>query len=840
MIQNNSQRIFLIITTAAMIISGNLVLAYPQTDSNLILKLKITPANLEATTSTHKIGYVWFENKQGNPISFPKDTTISLESANTGLISVPSEITIPATSEFGVFEVQTHGIKGMTSVLASYGDYDAIDTVIIGEQNADVENNLRLIINLPTTEMNVNSEMPFSFYLVNMDGQIMQAPFDIDVTVDYEESLVDVKADNLLIEKGNSYIWGSIKTKDKVGNAFLRASVDKLGIDEAKEIKISSSLPSSLKVNIFPEKIPATLTRDIDVIVSLIDSDGLPTLAQEDVKLEFFSDDESINNQIDKRVKEQSLSSTIKKGEFSYRFSQKIDLFKENKTITIGAATKGLGVATDTFETVKPITTNNPIAENKTMQVYTLDKIPTKSKAVAIYQIGTLVEHIDDDKDTEETTATDKKEFFPLIVNENYDSVGSNQKINIISSNNFLVKILDTGEISATSSYGAASIETGQETGQVLLSATIKGIGSSSAITEVINTLKQEGTIIFSPTGKDAILFDKNGRFDLFVISTDSKGRPTMVENEIRYLITPINEIVNIQKGHTFTHVNFQGNSIQSEGDETVNIKTVPIGESADAGLEASNVYVKDPTAKLKVVTPHAVMNSESDYFGIVQLVDFHYNPVILGNDLRVKLGPSKADMLDLPDSVIIPAGHSYAEFPVSTFDKVGSVNIIASGKGIVSADTKVEIKSLATKLRISIGSVNEPVPIDQPAELKIYVDDELQNAVSGATVKVISSDSSVTPDTVITQQDGSAVIKFKPKQTPKTSLQILAFAEGYSEEQKTFDFDVQPSLEEKKTEIPQWVIYAGVGIVAAIAAGMIFVLRKPKKTLEDEEDIYE
>jgi rhamnose utilization protein RhaD (predicted bifunctional aldolase and dehydrogenase) len=106
--------------------------------------------------------------------------------------------------------------------------------------------------------------------------------------------------------------------------------------------------------------------------------------------------------------------------------------------------------------------------------------------------------------------------------------------------------------------------------------------------------------------------------------------------------------------------------------------------------------------------------------------------------------------------------------------------------------------------------------------------------------VKVISSDSSVTPDTVITQQDGSAVIKFKPKQTPKTSLQILAFAEGYSEEQKTFDFDVQPSLEEKKTEIPQWVIYAGVGIVAAIAAGMIFVLRKPKKTLEDEEDIYE
>ncbi|HXG73463.1 MAG TPA: hypothetical protein VNK44_01405 [Candidatus Nitrosotenuis sp.] len=838
MIQRNSQRIFLIITTAAMIISGNLILAHPQTDSSITLKLKIVPSNIESAPSTHKIGYVWFENKQGNPLSFPKDTAISLESTNTGLISVPSEITIPAASEFGVFEIQTRGTKGMASVIASYGDHDAIDTIIVGEQSVGVEDSLKLIINLPTIEMNVNSEMPFSLYLVNTDSQIMQAPFDIDVSIDYEENLIDVKTDNLLIEKGNSYIWGSIKTKDKVGNAFLRATVDKLGIDEAKEIKISSSLPSSLKVNIFPEKIPATLTRDIDVIVSLVDSDGLPTLAQEDVKLEFFSDDESINNQIDKRIKEQSLSSTIKKGEFSYRFSQKLDLFKENKTITIGAATKGLGVATDTFETVKPITTNNPIAENKTMRVYALDKIPTKSKTVAIYQIGTLVEHTDDD--TEDAGTTGKKEFFPLIVNENYDSVGSNQKINIISSNNLLVKILETGQIGATSSYGAASIETGQETGQVLLSATIKGIGSSSAITEVINTLKQEGTIIFSPTGKDAILFDKNGKFDLFVIATDSKGRPTMVENEIRYLITPINEIINIQKGHTFTHLNFQGNSIQSEEDKTVNIKTVPIGESADPGLEASNAYVKDPTAKLIVFTPNSVMNSESDYVGIVQLVDFHGNPVILGNDLRVKLGSSKADMLDLPDSVTISAGHSYAEFVVSTLDKAGNVDIVASGKGIVSANTAVEIKPLATKLRISIGSVNEPVPIHQPAELKIYVDDELQNAVSGATVKVISSDSSVTPDTVTTQQDGSAIIKFNPKQTPKTSLQILAYAEGYGQEQKTFDFEVQPSVEEKKTEIPQWIIYGGVGIVAAISAGLIFVLRKPKKTLEDEEDIYE
>ncbi len=55
-----------------------------------------------------------------------------------------------------------------------------------------------------------------------------------------------------VIKKGNSYVWGTITTKDKVGNAFVRASSDKLGADEAKEIKISSSAPASLAVHIFP------------------------------------------------------------------------------------------------------------------------------------------------------------------------------------------------------------------------------------------------------------------------------------------------------------------------------------------------------------------------------------------------------------------------------------------------------------------------------------------------------------------------------------------------------------------------------------------------------------
>lgn len=840
MIKAVSLKISFVFGLIFMLISGNTLLVHSQTDdsANLSLRLKISPSNVEAGDQSHKIGYVGFANKHGGMVKISKDVTIHLESNNEAVASVPSQVTIPAGSEFTVFDIRTANTMGSAKIFASHRDEKTYDTIFVGT-SSDFANDIRLVINLPTNEMNVNSEMPFSLYLQNSDGDITQAPFDISVSLDYEDDLIGIDANDNIIKKGNSYVWGTIKSNDKVGNAFIRATSDKLGFDEAKEIRISSSLPSSLSVEIFPEKIPATLKRDIDVIVSLIDSDGQPTLTQEDIKLQFFSDDDSIGNQIDRNFKESQIAPVIKKGQFSYHFSQRLDFIKENKTITIGATTKGLGVASDTFTTVRPYTTSNPLAENKTMQLFTLSKIPTKSQTIAVFQIGTLLpKQADNNDQSQQTPEQTEKEFYPLIINENYDSDGSDKKINLISSNDLLLKIKEMGNIDATSSYGTAIIESGQETGQVVLSSTIKGIGSTSTPTEVINTLKQEKTMVFSPTGNNAILFDKNGYFDLFIISLDMKDRPTIVENEIRYLMTPINEILTIEKNKTFSHVVFQGSLIQSEDQETITIKTVPIGESADTDLEAQNTFAKEPTAKLQFDMPFETLNTnDGKYVGVVQILDFQDNPITLSNDLRVKISPSSLGVIEVPDYIIIPSGRFFAEFPIETKGKADTLTLDASSKGIVGTITEIKTESIITKLKISIGSVNEPVQVDQPTDLKIYVDDEQENSVSGATIRVISDNSSVSPNTITTKEDGSAVIQFNAHNAPKISLQILASADGYSEEQKTFEFDVQQSVEVKQTELPEWLIYAGIGVVATVVVGMIIFLRKPKLQLEDEEE---
>lgn len=829
MIRELCLKTLLVALFACILLLGNLMLVTAQTSASNNLMIKIAPSAVEVSEKSHKIGAVGFINKHGIPAQAQSDITVHLKSEDTGIAEVPAEVTIPAGHDTAIFEIIAKK-AGQTKVFASYGNSMASDVLVVGGKY-DGENDLRIIVNIPASEMNVNSEVPFSLYLENSSGEISQAPFDIGISLEYEDSLIDVHLNEDSIRKGNSYVLGTIKSLDKVGNAFIRATADSIGFDEAKQIKISSSLPSSLAIDIFPDKVPATLKRDIDVIVSLVDLEGLPALAQQDVHLQFFSDDQSIGDQMDRIIKESNLNPMIKKGEFSYRLHLNLDHYEADKTSTIGVTTKGLGIAMDTFTTVTPITTGNPLAENKTMQMYALEKIPTRSQSVAIFQIGTLL----DDPQTE----TEEKEFRPLIVNENYDSAGSEQKISMISSDSLLLRMLEIGKIASTSSYGTTIIETGQETGQVVISSTIKGIGAASATTEVINTLKQEKTAIFSPTGGDSILFDRDGFFDLYLISLDSKGRPTVAENEIRYLLTPINEILPIKKGTTSSHMHFPGSTIQQDGQKTITIKTIPIGESANADFEAENTFGVLPTAHLVLYVPFATLGPGSpQHTGTVQVLDLHGAPIQLPNDLRVKLTQSNLGVFQIPDSVTISKGQSYAEFPISTTEKDGKIALEATARGIVGAKADLESKSVIAKLKVSIGSVNEPLQVDQPAELKIYVDDDGQNGVGGATLKIVSSNSSISPDTIVTGDDGSATVHLSASNGPAASLQILATAEGFTGDEKTFKFSVS-AAEEKKTELPEWALYAGVGAAAAIGIGMALFLRKPKKQ-DEEDEIYD
>jgi len=837
--------------TSAQILSGN-----------VSVEVRLAPSQIEAEEGTYSIGYVNLVNRAGVPVKPLQDVTIRLSSAYSDIASVPEFVTIKTNDVYTTFDVKVGDAEGTTTIFANYGGQTVFQELLVGEIKIDLPDNLELVIHLPSALMHVDSEMPFSVFLQNTEGVVIQAPYDIPIILDYEDSLVSLNENQWIIKKGAYYAWGVVSTGDLVGTAFIRASQDELNIHTAEGIKISSSLPTGLKVNVFPQIVAKELDRNLDIVVSLIDSQGLPALAQEDVYLEFFADNTYVGEQIDETIKEARTNGIIKKGDFSYHFREELNLNNQGNEITIGASAKGLGIAFDCFLMRDAYTTENPVAVKKTMHVFALDQIPSNSQTVGVYQIGTLIGLPDDDEldelddepcidlerfDIDQNDNSNIVEFHPILSNENLSSEGSFQKINLISSNSLLLNIEQVGNVESGTSYGTAKIQSGQETGTASLSSTIKGIGSATSPTNIVNTLKHHVTMIFSPIGSNTILFDKNGKFDLFVISLDGNNRPTFVENKAKYLLLPINELVEIEKERTFAHANFPSESFATNDVDPVTMEAIPVGVSADESLKAETSYNRNPSSQVQIILPYDEIDADSNspYIGIVQLVDLRGNPIIVSNELKVKLESTLPDGADpfvqTPRFVTIKNGSSFVEFDITPLGPMGDSGIAANSNGVIGSEVTFTTRSFLTKLSISAGSVDEPLVPGESVELKVYVDDQYLESVPGAALKIVADkNETVTPTKIQTEADGSAKIHFIPSRESEIfSFEIFATAEGYVDDKKTFRYTVATDGSGNggfALGVPDWLIYVGIAIVVVIVAIMVVFLKKPKRA-DDEED---
>jgi len=691
-----------------------------------------------------------------------------------------------------------------------------------------------------------------------------------------------------------------LSAHERVGNTFLRAIHEESGLDIAKSIEISSTLPTTIQLSIFPKLIPAEVDRTLDIFVTVVDSDGNPTKTPDDIPLDFFSSEQyPLGDALDETVK--SEKPMIKKGEFGYLLREKFSL--QNllaNDILIGVSAEGYGTATDTFRTVgesiemghKIKRTVNNVYDfgfdikdyRNTVNVFGLDKIPSNATAFFTYQLSMVEDDEDDDgfrpdgssieihsecsEETEETTSgsgsdsseitrnteldpeniilysidcLEEDELYPMQSNENQYSDGYVQLLNVISSDNEIAKISDGGKILSSYSYGTAQVTTGQKTGSVTISTTVNGVGTGSFTTDVINTLEQKEVRIFSPTGEDSIIFDRDGFFDVFLIALDGNERPKVMKETAKYLVTPTNGLIEINKGDTFSFTQLRSDSFDVSVSETkITLIVEPIGENADLSLEGSTTFTTQPSTKMQVILPLVKINANHpDNIGVVQLVDLQGNPVIPKFDVKSKIVSSQNTVVQIIDDAIIPKGTSYATFSIKTTGSIGDAIISASAKGVNGTSLELNTASSQSQLQIFTGGLSEEIPANESIEFKLFVDDENADSISGASIKIITDDSvSITPDVVRTSSDGSAIVSLTAFEGPTISFDIIATAEGYAEGQDTFTVNVdapEKTFDAIDLELPEWIIYIVIGGILMVGVVVFMFLKKSKTDLEEE-----
>ena len=831
--------------------------------SDYSIKLAISPSHIEEGPSKHPIGYLYVLSKSGIPITSSRDVSISLISDDPLIASVPEKIILKANEEYASFDVTTGTFTGDTIITATLNSKTTFQEIQVGNAETHLPDDLILELNIPTDEMHVNSKMPFSVYLRTSDGYVIRAPFDIDVNLEYERSLAVPNSDMMTIKKGEYYTWGTLETNEKVGNTFLRAIQNESNLDTAKSVKISSTLPTSLAIDVFPKLITAEVEKKLDIFVSVIDSDGNPTITPEDIELNFFSNDQySVGDKLDDTMKE--VKTVIKKGQFGYYLRQDLNLSNLlANDIVIGVSAEGYGIATDTFSTVgKSINIDNDKITEKDIRLFVPERMPSNATSIVTYQIN-AIENDDDDVDedgnliTDETESTgdtededkiilsmddlEDGEFYPIQTNENYYANGYVKKLDVISGDNNLVTVKDIGKIEVGNSFGTAIISAGQKSGPVLISASVQGVGSDSVLTEVVNALEQKEARIFSPTGQDSILFDRDGNFDVFLIAIDSKDRPKVLKHDSKYLVTPTNGIIEIKKDSTFAFSKLYSDSFTiTEEENMIDLKVVPIGEGADLSLETEKTFVTQPSSKMLIILPLGEINANHENnLGIVQIVDLQGNPIIPSFDVKSKIISSEESIVQIINDAVIPSGISYATFPIETTGIIGNSVISASAKSVIGTEGEISTGSSLTQLKIFTSGLDELIPVDQPINIKLFIDDENAESVAGALIKIETDGNSlVNPDVIRTGPDGSAVVSLTAINGPSISLNLIATAEGYSEGKDTLTINVDSpdkTLNAVDLQLPEWIVYVIIAAILLIGVLVVLFLKKSKTPIEEE-----
>ena len=895
-----TKKTLIALLSISLLLAGNLQYASAQNLdalSDYAVKLAITPSHLESGANEHPVGYFFVLSKHGVPITSSYDVAVSLNSDDPTIASVPKQIILKANEEYVEFPITTTEKTGKTTITATLNGKTTFQKIEVGTDKTYLPDDLTLELHLPTDHMHVNSNMPYSVFLKTSNDVLVRAPYDIEIKMEHETRLASSDSETVIIPEGSYYGWGVVHAHEFTGNTFLRAIHEESGLDVAKSIQISSTLPTALKLTVYPKLIPAEIDRKLDIFVTVVDSQGNPTKTPDDIPLEFFSNEQY---PIGEKLSDYVISEkpVIKKGEFGFLLQEKFSLqnLLEND-ILIGVSAEGYGTVTDTFRTVgtsiegidniKRTVTNyydfgfDVKTYDHTVAVFGLDKIPSNATAFFTYQLSLIEEDDDDDgtrtdgstieihpdckeqdddggssddSDAEHNTELDSEdrilysidcldedELYPLHAKENQYSDGYVQQINVISSDEELAKVVDGGDILSSYSYGTTEISTGQKTGPLIISTSVNGVGTGSIQTEVFNSLEQKEVRIFSPTGEDSLIFDRDGFFDVFLVALDGDERPKVMKEDGKYLVTPTNGLVEIKKDDTFAFAQLKSDTFDVSVEETqVTLTVEPIGEKADLELEGTKTLITQPSSKMQVYLPLAKINANhQENLGIVQLVDLQGNPVIPKFNVKSKIVSSSDTVVQVLDDAVIPEGTSYATFPIKTTGAIGSTSIHASAKGVNGTSSVLNTASSQTQLKVFTGGLAAEVKVDEPVEFRLFVDDENAESVPNASLKIVTADDVlISPGEVRTSSDGSAVVSLTAFEGPSISFDIIATAEGYAEGKDSFTVNVdapQQTFDAIDLELPEWIIYIVIGGILMVGVVVFMFLKKSKSQIEEE-----
>ncbi|HSB57800.1 MAG TPA: Ig-like domain-containing protein [Nitrosopumilaceae archaeon] len=667
---------FLLISILAS--SPTALIAAQKAGGNTV-NLNLAPSIIEPGSGTQTMGYLSIKNSAGVPTPAQSNLEVRLASSNPSVASVPSSVTIPTGHEFVNFEI-TPGAEGQTEITANYGGHVSSQKFRVGDIPVIIPEDAELKINLPSSLMRVNTEMPMAVFL-KFNGTVLKAHKDIEITFDYEKSLIKPSEDKIIIKKGNYYGLATIKTLEKAGNAFIKASAPEFKLNSAASIQISSTAPASVKINVFPSFI-AHSEKKFDLVVSLHDSAGFPTVATDDVKLELFSNYTRLQDSFDKEFA--NMDATIKKGSYGYYLRQAFTFLPPEQDIPqgkdckvyqpdkiiVGASAQGLGISTNMLTVTEPLSEDDDKAKIKEVKVFVPNEMPNNATSVVGYQVGTI--------ETDEDDARAKVEKELENANDAVDTA-----TDLVDQANALLISLQENPNSTPAQIATA--QQGLTNAQILLAQNQARVNTlEDQLDDCIENDKPiddlpEGT--FYPVQSNTIYSSDKLYNNLKIISSDQN-------------IARIDKPGNVDTASSF------GTSLISSGQKAGNVNISAVLGGLGSGSNNTSIVNQLKPSKTVIFTPigdgKIIFNSEGYYDLFVVSLDSVGRPTSSKNPIKYIIEP-------INEFAEINPQQTFAKVEGQTWPSTGASNApLSTSATPIGIDSEATLKTTAALQLVS------------------------------------------------------------------------------------------------------------------------------------------
>jgi hypothetical protein len=702
---------------------------------NYQLVLEVAPSPLPADGGQYPL-YVYLLDSEGLPIKTPQDITISLFSTNPKIVSVPNTVTLPKGSYYVRAYINTTDLPGDCTITAvaegvTSGSISLTTVYPVGYP-------VKLGLYAKPSLILPDEDSTLVVQLEDWMGHPVKASRSTYVRLTLSDSDLGDIPSVAVIKKGESRTEVSFSPKGIVGVAKITASA--IGFIEATtDIQIKAAEPKALKLFAAPDVLLADGINIGYVAVMIVDKDGYPTLAKEDVTVYLSSSNDTV-------AFFHTNTTLIPRGEYYSIVIVNTTGLTGNTTLTAHAG----NLQSDSV-TVR--------AESAGSYSY-----PNKLRLFVIPEI-----FLPDEKVHEEVVVVQllNEDGIPIALYNDLTVTLSSSKPRFGNvSRNIVVR--------GGSNTGTGSFITGHVVGDTNLTVTVDGFEPAFFEVKMISAPPAAIRLEQAPP----VVKADGEEYEVLVVQlVDQGGNPVRAINDTQVYLLPSDEsLIEVPDSVTIPiGENYRVVSIRtSEKPGEVGI----FAHSTNLESTEIQVNVEEPYPNvIRLLVEPSVTIADGGMSDIIIWIEGKDSiPARLDRSLNISLFSSDSSIMGTNPYVYLAKGNFYTITRSYIGTEPGTAILSAVAEGFKAATYEAFTLTLPMELTITPLGIPE-VGVETPLKLTV---EWAGYGIPDASVNVTSTTGEIEMRTFLTDENGELLIYYTPKIYGINEIEVFAKAKGF------------------------------------------------------------